>query len=106
MDVSRGALARLGLGVIVPPAAWFIFQQGLSMTLRASCASAGMPSGTIWGGVSLLACVAASWLARPAEMTRGSRQFVSRLAQLSAGLFGLAIIFQTLATMIVPPCAR
>lgn len=32
--------------------------------------------------------------------------WLARIALLSAGLFALAILFQTLATLIVPSCAR
>jgi hypothetical protein len=91
----------------LPPVAWYVFQQGLGMTLRGRCSMAGVPVGTLWGVTSLLLCGAAGWLAwtRIAGGT-GSDRFLARIALLGAGLFGLAIAFQTLATAIIPPCAR
>jgi hypothetical protein len=68
---------------------------------------AGAPLGPIWGLVSLVLCGVAACLAwsRIGGGT-GSDRFLARLALLGAWLFALAIAFQTLATLIVPPCAR
>ena len=91
----------------LPPVAWFVFEQGLSFTLRGGCAAAGIPVGPIWGISSLCACALGGWLAWPVarDGNRGDT-FVARLAMLAAALFALAIGYQTLATLIVPPCAR
>ncbi|MDB5703446.1 MAG: hypothetical protein JWN66_562 [Sphingomonas bacterium] len=91
----------------LPAVAWFVFQQGLSMTLRGRCGAAGIPLGPLWGVLSLTVCGAAARLAW-SRLSGGtaSDRFLPRLALLGAGLFALAIAFQTLATLIVPPCAR
>jgi hypothetical protein len=91
----------------LPAVAWFLFQQGLSMALRGRCAAAGIPLGPLWGVLSLAVCGVAARLAwsRLGGGTASDR-FLARLALLGAGLFALAIVFQTLATLIVPPCAR
>ena len=91
----------------LPASAWFLFQQGLAMTLRGQCTAAGIPLGPVWGVLSLAACAAAARLAwsRRSGGTASDR-FLARLALFGAGLFALAIAFQTLATLVVPPCAR
>jgi hypothetical protein len=98
---------RAIVALALPPVAWFVFEQGLGFTLRGTCAAAGVPAGPIWGLCSIGACGAAALLARPI-VRRGDRSngFIARLALLASGLFGIAIAFQTLATLIVPPCAR
>lgn len=105
--MKAGAHLRPWLALLVPAGAWFAFQQGLSMTLRGQCETAGVPLGPIWGVVSLALCAGAARLAwsRRAGGT-GADRFLAHLARLGSGLFGLAIAFQTLATLIVPPCAR
>jgi hypothetical protein len=91
----------------LPAAAWFLFQQGLAITMRGQCGAAGIPLGPLWGVLSLAVCGAAARLAR-SRLSGGtaSDRFLSRLALFGAGLFALAIAFQALATVIVPPCAR
>jgi hypothetical protein len=105
--MKTGAHFRPWAALALPPAAWFAFQQGLAFTLRGDCAAAGVPLGLLWGAASLVVCGAAAWLAwsKTAGGTAGDR-FLSRAALLGAGLFAVAITFQTLATLIVPPCAR
>jgi hypothetical protein len=90
----------------VPPAVWYLYQQGLAMTLRGDCAAAGVPLGSLWGAVSLMVCIGTGWWARPRPGHSPNRRFLALLATLAAGLFTLAILFQTLATLIIPPCAR
>ena len=48
----------------------------------------------------------AAALARPMDDGTPSRPWVARVAMLEAGVFSLAIAFQTIATLIVPSCAR
>jgi hypothetical protein len=106
MGVKSLAPLKLVACVLAPPIAWFVFQQGLSVTLRAACDAAGVPAGTIWGVLSISVCGVAAWLSTRSGLGGESARFVGYVAQLGAGLFALAIFFQTLATMIVPPCAR
>jgi hypothetical protein len=103
----EAARIKLWLALALPAVAWFGFQQGLAMTLRGDCASAGAPLGIVWGLGSLLACAAAGRIALAGIRTcEGSDRFVARIAVFGAGLFALAIAYQTLATAIIPPCAR
>jgi hypothetical protein len=98
---------RAFAGLLLPPVAWYVFEQGLSYTLRGSCTAAGIPAGPVWGVFSLAACALAGWLALTvARAEDGTDAFIARLALLGAGLFALAIAYQTLATLIVPPCAH
>jgi hypothetical protein len=106
MAVKRVAMVRIVAALLVPPVAWYLFQQGLAWTMRGSCGSAGPPIGPLWGVASLAACGLAAWIARPGDDEPSGPRFAERAAQLSAALFALAIVFQTLATMIVPACAR
>lgn len=98
---------RPWLALTLSPAAWFVFQQGLAFTLRGACGAAGVPIGPLWGVGSLAVCAGAARLAwsRRAGGT-GADRFLARIALFGAGLFALAILFQTVATLIVPPCAR
>jgi hypothetical protein len=106
MAVKAGRRLVLWLALVTPASAWYGFQQGLAMTLRGGCAAAGFPLGPLWGLASLVLCVAAGWLARPLAGQEATDRFLSLLALLAAGLFSLAILFQLLATLIIPACAR
>lgn len=97
--------AWIWLALVLPPLAWFGFQQGLSAVLHARCDLAAV--GLVWGVASLAACGAAAWLSRPFARRGGDRLallWLARLALVLAGIFALAIAFQTLAILVVPPC--
>jgi hypothetical protein len=96
----------LWLALIVPPLAWYGFQQGLAMTVRGACGAAGVPLGPLWGAGSIALCICAGWFAMPRPGQQDSDRFLSKLGVLAAGLFSLAILYQSAATMIIPPCAR
>ena len=99
------ARARTGLALALPPLAWFVFEQGLSALLHARCDLAGWGLG--WGGASLATCALAAWLARPLARRGGDLLailWLARLALVLAGIFALAIAFQTLAILLVPAC--
>jgi hypothetical protein len=104
MDAER---LQVWLALLLPAVSWYVFQQGLGMTLRGNCSSAGAALGIPWGLASLLVCIATGVFALMAVRRRsGSDRFVARIAVFGAGLFALAIAYQTLATAIIPPCAR
>jgi hypothetical protein len=96
----------LWLALAVPPVAWYAFQQGLAMTLRGACSAAGPPLGPIWGMASIVVCAGSAWFARPQPDQNPSDGFLSRLTVLAAALFSLAILYQSIATLIIPPCVR
>lgn len=98
------------VALLLPALAWMTFEYGLASSLRASCSAVGAWLGPTWGAASVLVCAGAAALARP--MARGigddppARPWLARVAMVVAGIFALAIAFQTLATLIVPSCAR
>jgi hypothetical protein len=104
--------ARTWACFFAPAAAWFLYQQGLGAVVRLACRTAGPPHGVLLGGLALLVCAAAAGFAVPAargeggEPTARTRRFVARLTLGLAGVFALAIAYQTAATLLVPPCAR
>ena len=107
MHDSEEALAEHALERCDDPETVLVGGLGLGFTLRGSCVAAGIPVGPVWGVVSLCACALAGWLAWP--IARGESRtdaFVAMMALLAAGLFALAIGYQTLATLILPPCAH
>ncbi|WP_062018018.1 hypothetical protein [Aureimonas sp. AU4] len=100
----------LPVALLLPPLAWMSFQYGLGAVLRPACAAVGW-IGPIWGGAALAACIVAFSAARRAIGDRSGREgatgrWMAAVACLGAGVFALAILFQTLATLIVPPCVR
>jgi hypothetical protein len=98
------------LALVLPALAWMTFEYGLASSLRASCSAVGAWLGPAWGAASLLVCAGAAALARPmasrADTDPPTRPWLARVAMVVAGIFALAIAFQTLATLIVPSCAR
>jgi len=98
------------IALLVPALAWMLFEFGLASSLRAHCAAVGNWLGPVWGAASLLACAGAAMLARQfaagVDKDPPTRPWLARVAMVVAGIFALAITFQTLATLVVPPCAR
>ena len=100
---------RPAIALLLPPLAWFLFQQGLSALMRGRCDAGGSFVGPLSGGSGLILCGLALWLAWTAAIRADDRPistFVARMAMLGAGVFALAILFQTLATLILPSCVR
>lgn len=100
---------RLTIALFLPAFSWFLFQQGLSAAMRAQCRAGAAPIGPTWGVCALLLCGVAVWLAWPARQAsdleaRQVPRFLALLALIGAGMFALAIAFQTLATLVIPPC--
>lgn len=96
--------ARAWLALLLPPAIWFGFEQGLSALLHAHCEAA--PIGIFCGVASLALCGAAAYLAWPVKEDEGevTHPWIAHMAIAVAGIFSLAIVFQTLALWLVPPC--
>ncbi len=107
-EASAGT--RPWVALLLPPLAWFGFEVGLAGALRLSCTAVGAGLGVAWGCASLAACALAAglaWpLAKPAGDQTPSRPWLARVALLGAGVYALAIAFQTIGTLIVPSCAR
>ncbi|CAM3149442.1 MULTISPECIES: hypothetical protein [Sphingomonas] len=96
--------ARAWTALAVPPVTWFVFEQGLSAVLHSDCGRSGL--GVAWGAASLAVCLGALWFGWPYRTRRSSLSnvWLARSAMLVAGFFALAIGFQTLAVLWVPPC--
>jgi len=96
--------ARAWIALLSPPAVWFVFEQALSALLHVRCDAA--PFGIIWGIASLALCAIAARIAWPLKAHEGdlANPWLARLAIAIAGIFALAILFQTLALSLVPPC--
>jgi hypothetical protein len=96
--------ARTWTALALPPFTWFLFEQGLSALLHADCTRWGW--GLAWGAASLLVCAGAVRIAWPLRGDHGAlaNPWLARLAIALAGVFGLAIAFQTLAIALVPAC--
>lgn len=109
---SRSASRILGLAMAAPALAWFAYQQGLGAILRVDCARGGAGAGLLLGAAALAICAGSALCARlglgPAgeEPRRQTLHLLAILTVSSAGLFGLAILFQMAASAIIPPCAR
>ena len=103
---------RLWTSLLLPPLAWFSYEIGLSAVVRTICHKGGPPVGPVTGAAALALCGLAVWLAAPRAVgatdnaDEKPRRFLARLSIGFAALFGLAIAYQLLATLMVPPCAR
>ena len=107
---GRGAPVRPWIALVLPPVSWYVFEVGLGSVLKVRCAPVGDWLGLAWGVASLVACgvaMALAWpCARPAGDQTPPRAWLSRVALLLAGIFALAIAFQTLGVLIVPSCVN
>ena len=105
----RGSRWAIALAMSLSPLAWYGAQQGLGVLLRVRCSVAAGPGAAV-GVLGLLACALAGWLSITGRGGSGlpaqTDAVLRTLALLGAGVFGLAIGFQTLAVLIVPSCAR
>lgn len=97
---------RAWTALLIPPLAWFMLQQGLSALLHADCSRWGI--GLAWGVASVAACGIGLRIGWPLRQTHGAlaNPWLARLGMMAAGIFTLAILFQTLALLMVPACVR
>lgn len=96
----------------LPPLAWMTFEYGLAATLSPSCETVGQGLGLAWGVAALCMCIAAAFSARRCIKAAGDHDgasltaWMGKIALIGSGMFALAITFQSIATLIVPSCAR
>lgn len=97
---------RTWMALLIPPFAWFTFQQGLSALLHADCSHSDI--GLFWGVASLAACGVGLRVGWPLRRVHGAlaNPWLARLGMMLACVFALAILFQTLAILMVPACVR
>ena len=109
-SLSRAARVRPWAALLLPPIAWYLFELGLGSVLKVDCAPVGGWLGIAWGVASLAVCGVAAAIAWPCAQPAGDqtppRAWLSRIALLLAGIFALAIAFQTLGVLIVPSCVN
>jgi hypothetical protein len=108
---GAGDRARPWIALLLPAAAWLLFEYGLGTALHGPCVAVGAWLGPLWGALSLLVCAGAAMVAWPmarraAHNDPPARPWLARVALVGTAVFGLAIALQTLATLIVPSCAR
>ncbi len=109
-DPPLEARVRAWVALLLPPLAWYTFEIGLATALRLDCTAVGAWLGVAWGVVGVALCGAAVIVARPIARDDGdrtpSRPWLAAIARTGAGIFALAIAFQTAASAIVPSCGR
>lgn len=109
-QLSRRERVVPWVALLLPPLSWITYEYGAVIGLRASCAAIGTWLGPIWGFAGLIGCALAAalaWpLARKATEQPPVRLWLARVATFGAGVFAVAIGFQTLATLIIPACTR
>jgi len=107
---SRWQRTRPWLALFLPPASWYLFEVGLSSMLKVACepvgAGVGIAAGVMAFGLCALAAALAWPAARRADADSAARPWLAKVALLLSGIFALAIVFQTLSVLIVPPCVR
>ena len=96
--------SRAWIALLLPPLSWFAFQQGLSALLHAACGR--WTAGIVWGLASLALCALAVRMAWSLRAPHGLlvHRWLAAIALTVAAIFALAIAFQILALLLVPPC--
>ncbi|HET9161366.1 MAG TPA: hypothetical protein VFN88_12215 [Caulobacteraceae bacterium] len=95
------------IGLVVPPVAWAVHHQAGSNLVFYDCRLGDSGVITALGVVMGLIALAAgwiSWVSRRDGATTEVRTFAAYIGALSGGIFFLALAFQTLATLLLPPC--
>ena len=114
MAVSRLARSRFApwAGLVAGTVAEIVHHQLLSDMLRYDCRLGGSNAGLLVGIPALLliaAGVALSWAGvrggDPQLPHHQTRRFIAQVSTMLAALLAVGIVWQTLATMIVPACA-
>ncbi|WP_162301420.1 hypothetical protein [Cognatilysobacter segetis] len=114
MAVNRLHASRLApwAGLLAGMAAEIVHHQLLSDMLRYDCRLGGATAGLAVGIPALLliaAGVGVSWASVRGSDPQGAhaqtRRFIAQVSTMMGGLLAVAIVWQTMATMIVPACA-
>lgn len=114
MAVSRLHSSKLApwSGLVAGMLAEMVHHQVLSDMLRYDCRLGGSTAGLAVGIPALLliaAGIAISWASvrggDPGAPHHQTRRFIAQVSTMMATLLAIAIVWQTMATMIVPACA-
>jgi hypothetical protein len=102
-------------GAVLSPAAWAFHHQLTSDLNYARCGAGSLPVGLAAGLISLAVIGLGAILSRrawreaggsPAKTQKPSARFIPAVSLLMAGLFGLTVLMQVCAALIVPACFR
>ena len=100
-------------GGIAGPLVWWIHQRTLADGQVIECHVGGMAGRLVWSLVLIAALAGATWLSLqvwrrwpPHEAEPDNRRFIALVSVGVAGMLGLAVLFGTLASVIVPDCYR
>jgi hypothetical protein len=113
MALSRLLASRFApwLGLFTALGGEAMHQQVLSDMLRFDCRLGEPLNGMLAAVAVLVAMGLGAWVSwesvRGKEVTDAhdaTRRFIARLSVLAAALLAIAVIWQTLATVVVPPC--
>ena len=97
------------IGLIVPPIAWAIHHQVGANLVIYDCRLGGSGVIALVGVVMALISLTSamiSWSSLRNATGMEVRTFAAYLGALSGGLFCLALVLQTLATLMLPACPR
>jgi hypothetical protein len=87
--------------------AWFASQQVGSNLSQADCRASGALAVGLIGLLALAFTIAGGLLSHRVWRTRNegvTRKFIAQVGVMAAALLGLAIVLQTLASLIIPSC--
>jgi NADH:ubiquinone oxidoreductase subunit 4 (subunit M) len=92
------------LGMLGPPSAWLINFQIIYSRVMPACAS-GTKVGLVISSVVFLALIVACGFLAFSELgAAGARKFMAQVGLMSAALFALITIAQTIATLLMDAC--
>ena len=97
------------IGLFAPPIAWAIHHQVGSDLVNYDCRIAETPLIALLGAVMALIALASaliSWASRRGEAGTEVRTFAAYIGAMSGAVFFLALVFQTMATLMLPACHR
>jgi hypothetical protein len=97
------------IGLFAPPIAWAIHHQVGSDLVSYDCRIGETPLIALVGGVMALIALASgliSWISRRDGPRAEIRTFAAYLGAMSGAVFFLALVFQTMATLMLPACQR
>jgi hypothetical protein len=97
------------IGLFAPPIAWAVHHQVGSDLVNYDCRIADTPLVALLGAVMALIALTSgliSWASRRGEMGTEVRTFAAYLGAMSGAVFFLALVFQTMATLMLPACHR
>jgi hypothetical protein len=103
---------RAWAGLIAAPAGWALHQQAGSALNYADCGTGDGSTVAMIGAATLLLALAGGWLSWSVYRADSGtpelpvHRFIAAIGVMSAALFGLTIVVQITAGLILPSCFR